>query len=316
MVEKVFFDINDFPLLEINEIPMEKRRRGQRKYIKDKYGNIVFEKDDYVAAIAAFDIETTKIPDGANVVWSKPELLKEKITQSVMFVWQFHITFMKDDERYNYTLLGRTWDEFDRFMNLLDAIIDDDLTLMIFVHNLNYEFNYIKSIIPLTNKDGECDIFAIDAHHPVSFHSHNGKFQWRDSLILFNMKLEKVTEGLPHAKISGEDFDYTKKRFSWTPLTDIEIQYCINDVYGLTEGILRLMYDGEVKENLYSLPLTATGFTRRDVKKLMYWHTKNHDYVHDDYDSYSELRDAFRGGNTHCSRFWSGIVIRDSKEEN
>ena len=75
-------------------------------------------------------------------------------------------------------------------------------------------------------------------------------------------------------------------------------------------------YEGEVKENLYSLVLTATGFTRRDVKKLMYWHTKNHDYIHDDYETYSELRAAFRGGNTHCSRFWSGVVIRDSKEEN
>ena len=303
MIEKVFYEIESFPYAQINNIPVAKRRKGQRKYIKDKFGKVVFEKPDYLDAIAAFDIETTKIDDKTLTANGFKE------PNAVMFIWQFHINFIIDDEEYNYTVLGRTWDEFSRFTAIVAAMIPDDATLLTFVHNFNYEFNYIKSIINFTNKEGAIDIFAMDAHHPITASSHNGKFEWRDSLALFGMKLEKVTKGLTHAKIDGKDFDYTKKRYSWTPLSDLEYQYCINDVYGLTEAIRRHMKNRN--DNIYSICKTQTGYIRRVVKQIMYWHIKNNDYPADDYQIYKLLRDSFRGGNTHCNRFFAGDIYQE-----
>jgi len=281
MIEKVFNGIKNFPYVEVAALPNATCKRGQRKR-----GRI------FVDAIAAFDIETTKIPGEEH---------------SVMFIWQFHIM----SKEFNYTVLGRTWEEFVKFMDVL-AITLNDRTLMIFDHNFNYEFSYIKSFIRFTDKNGFTDVFSKDPKHPIYAHSHYGAFEWRDSYSLFNTKLEEVTKGLPHAKATKEngevdDFDYTKKRFSWTPLTDEEYKYCINDVYGLCEAVERAMKDH--RDTLYSLPYTSTGYIRRDVKRLMYEHIRYNDYPADTYSIYEFLKDAYRGGNTHANRWYAGSIF-------
>lgn len=278
MKEKVFEHIYEFPFDEISKLETAKSRRGQKKKGKT-----------YINAIAAFDIETTKIP-GEDV--------------AVMFIWQFHI--MTDE--FNYTVLARTWDDFEAFMILLEDAIGDR-TLLIFDHNFNYEFNYLKSIIKFTNKDGFTEIFSKDPHHPIYAMSHEGHFEWRDSYSLFCTSLKEATKGLPHAKIDGEDFDYTKKRFYWTPLTDIEKQYCINDVYGLCEAVKRNMDD--YNDSLYSIPLTSTGYIRRDIKRIMYNHTRFNDFPADEFGVYKLLVEGFRGGNTHANRFIAGLTLDD-----
>lgn len=280
MNEKVFKDYHDFPYDEFANCPLAAKRRGQKKKKN---------KNNYLDAIAAFDIETTKIPYK---------------NLAVMFIWQFHISF--DDNEY--TVLGRTWEEFTAFMEFLAAIIPDGYSLLIFDHNFNYEMGYLLSQIDFTNSKGNPDVFAIDVHKPIQASSHHGKFEWRDSLVLFaGSGLAEVTKGLPHEKLG--DFDYTMKRFSWTPLTDEEYQYCINDVYGLTEAVRELMRIHN--DNLYSLPLTSTGFIRRDIARLMKNHTDRQDYPADNYWVYEVLRKSFRGGNTHSNRFYTGEIIKE-----
>lgn len=276
MKEKIFNNYQDVPFDEIRALPEAKNKRGGRRKGKN-----------YVDAIAAFDIETTKIPN-------------EDL--AVMFIWQFHI----HSSEFDYTVLGRTWDEFLAFMACLNGTIEDR-TLMIYVHNFNYEFNYLKSLIKFTNKEGFTDIFSTDPHHPVYAMSHMGTFEWRDSYILLGTSLEEATKGLPHEKLG--DFDYTKKRFSWTKLTDRELQYCINDVFGLCEAIDRALRENN--DTLYSIPLTSTGYIRRDIKRLMYHHTRFNDFPGDSFEVYEKLRKAFRGGNTHANRFYAGDIHYD-----
>ena len=282
MNEKVFKNYRDFPYAELSDCPIVKCKKGQKK-------GRINKGITYIDALAAFDIETTKIPHR--------EL-------AVMFIWQFHISFLDNE----YTVLGRTWDEFKAFMDLLACAIPEDCTLKIFDHNFNYEFGYLKSIIKFTDREGFTNIFSINPHKPIYAHSHNSTFIWCDSLILFaGSSLDKVTEGMPHHKLG--DFDYTKKRFYWTELTDEEYQYCINDVYGLVEAVKDLMrLHGD---NQYSLPITSTGFIRRDIKRLMYQHTRFGDYPSDQYFIYKLLRKAFRGGNTHANRFYAGDVYAE-----
>ena len=288
-------DYKKFPFDDVRKMGVAKCKRGQRKTkTVRKDGEAVKVVIERVNAIAAFDIETTKIPGEEH---------------SVMFIWQFH--FMNLDTNENYTVLGRKWEEFIAFLHKLEYALEGK-TLLIFDHNFNYEFSYLKSIMEFKNRFGETEIFSKDPHHPVYAISNFGAFEWRDSYALFNSNLAEATKGLPHAKLDGEDFDYTKKRFSWTPLTEQEEQYCINDVYGLCEAVKRAM--DEHGDTVYSIPLTATGYVRRDIKRLMYHHTRFNDYPSDNYDTYRKLRSAYRGGNTHANRYYAGYKLAVDNE--
>ena len=63
-------------------------------------------------------------------------------------------------------------------------------------------------------------------------------------------------------------------------------------------------------DNLYTLPLTSTGYARRDAKAAM--RSVSREYIHNQvpsYEIYTLLREAFRGGNTHASRYYSNKII-------
>ena len=83
-----------------------------------------------------------------------------------------------------------------------------------------------------------------------------------------------------HTKLSGEKFDYSKKRYPWTELTDYELQYSVNDTIGLLEAMYKRMILSE--DNLYTLPLTSTGYVRRVTKKAMYGWAKKNKYLFPD----------------------------------
>ena len=67
-------------------------------------------------------------------------------------------------------------------------------------------------------------------------------------------------------KLTGT-FDYSKIRYPWTKLTPDELAYCVHDVQCLVEAITREMSaDGD---DLASIPMTSTGYVRRDAKAAM-----------------------------------------------
>lgn len=137
-------------------------------------------------------------------------------------------------------------------------------------------------------------------------------FEFRCSYFLTNLSLERFTRqmGIENKKLSGEIFDYSKIRYPWTPLNDYEIQYCINDVKGLAQALIKkLKADGDT---VRTVPLTSTGYVRRDVKRSM--ESYNRKQLADmlpDVDLYSMLREAFRGGNTHANRWYAGDIVEN-----
>ena len=89
---------------------------------------------------AAFDIETS-------TVWINPDH-KQYDVHSFMYVWQFQLE--------EYTVKGRTWEEFFAWLNVLrDAIgrirtdqhLEINPLLIIWVHNLSYEFTFSQNYI-------------------------------------------------------------------------------------------------------------------------------------------------------------------------
>lgn len=241
----------------------------------------------YKNVIAAFDIETTRL---------------EEIEQSIMYVWQLHLDGIG-------TIIGRTWDELWGLLKQFREELQKE-TLCIFVHNLSYEFQFLRAIYNFEKEE----VFAVDSRKVLKCTMWDGAIEFRCSYLHSNMSLAQYTKkmGVEHYKLSGEDFDYSVRRFPWTPLTDAEIAYCTNDVVGLVEAIKKEMeMDGD---DLYTFPLTSTGYVRRDAKAAM---RKSRDHgvkdILPDYELYTLLREAFRGGNTHANRYYSERILHNVK---
>lgn len=261
--------IEDFDYEWFSSIPIQKRNKGNQRSTQKYY---------YRDIITAFDIETTYI---------------KAIDESVMYIWQWQF----GDK---YTVIGRSWYELRILLENLKEILEDD-RLVIFVHNLSFEFEYLSGIFSFSPDD----VFCMDSRKVLKA-LLNKSFEFRCSYLQTNMNLRAFCEkmGVHSYKLK---MDYKKPRYWYTELTQKELAYCINDVRGLVEAItVEMNRDGD---NLYTIPLTSTGYARRDAKKAM--RKLSPQYIKNQlptYEVYKMLREAFRGGNTHASRFYAGYV--------
>lgn len=245
------------------------------------------KKKGYKNCMCAFDIETTRITE---------------IEQSIMYIWQFSILFL--DDLHIDTIIGRTWTEFELHMSQLRKD-GNEAYYMIFVHNLSYEFQFLRGIYTFSPDE----VFAIKSRKILKCEM-DSRFEFRCSYLQTNMGLESFTKKMKvnHTKLSGEIFDYSKKRYPWTPLTGYELQYSVNDTIGLLEAMHKRML--LANDNLYTLPLTSTGYVRRETKKAMFGWAKKHKYLFPDIRVFDLLEEAFRGGDTHANRYYSGTIIK------
>lgn len=265
--------------LKIFELPAVKRKRGnQSTKTRRKYKDVV----------CAFDIETTALHD---------------IEQSIMYVWMLQIGLEHE------TIIGRTWNEFTLTLQAIAEQLEDNEWVVIYVHNLSYEFQFLRGIYDFKPEE----VFAVDRRKVLKCDMFN-HFEFRCSYLHTNMSLAEYTKkmGVFHVKQSGEDFDYTKIRYPWTTLSESELKYCTHDVLGLVEAlIIEMEHDGD---NLYSIPLTSTGYVRRDAKNAMRQASAN--FVKEqlpNYHVYTMLREAFRGGDTHANRYYTGKILSNVK---
>lgn len=263
--------IDEFDYRWFDAIGMQKKGCGGNRGNHARYKEIV----------TAFDIETTYIPS---------------IKQSVMYIWQWQ--FGGD-----VTVIGRTWDELRIFISRLQEHMVRNQYIVTYVHNLSYEFQFLASLFNLTN------IFALKKRKVLKA-TMEGFIELRCSYLLTNMSLKLFTHkwDVPHKKLP--DYEYDKMRFSFTPMTDKELDYCCNDVQGLVEAVEAEMRFN--KDNLYTIPLTSTGYVRRDIKETMRSVSKQFIAKQlPDMDTYLMLREAFRGGNTHANRYYAGEILEN-----
>lgn len=297
MVEKEVVNSSDFNFKQFKkEVGLADRGPGNpRTRNKRKYKN----------CICTFDIETSRVNAGTA---SEPD------DQAVMYIWQW--CFLINLNRY-IVVTGRTWEEFKDFCAALSKTCNKNVYYMVFVHNLSYEFQFLRGIytfnkdLTLTDLDKHSEVFCIESRKILKCEMYDF-LEFRCSYLHSNMSLKVYTEkfGAPHAKLSGEAFDYNATRYYYTPLTPEQLQYCYNDVIGLAEAIyIEMTHDGD---NLYTFPLTSTGYVRRDAKKAM--RQLPHTFVNSilpDIKVYTLLREAFRGGNTHANRYYANILLTE-----
>lgn len=237
----------------------------------------------YMKEFCCFDIETSAIPE---------------IEQSFMYIWQFYIG--------GVVVVGRTWNQFIDFIRKLQEIIGV-AKLVVFVHNLSYEFQFLSGIYNFIQEA----VFAVKSRKVLK--CLIGNIEFRCSYLLSNMSLAEYTNKMKvrNKKLTG-DLDYSIIRYEDTELNIKELAYCINDVVGLHQCIETEMQ--LENDNIAKIPLTSTGYVRRDCKKVMYKYKKTLvKKIYPTFACYSLLREAFRGGNTHASRFYSGLILSNVK---
>lgn len=247
---------------------------------------------------AAFDIETSTI-------WLNHDK-KEYDVHSFMYVWQFQIE--------DYTVKGRTWEEYFSFLDVLRQSIgqireDNKLSLnpflVIWVHNLQYEFSWLCGLYPFTND--EC--FFRDVRKPIYCRMYD-TFEYRCSYIQSNMSLAALCKqtGVKQ-KLSGQKFDYDKVRFPWTKLTSFEEEYTTVDVESLVAAMKYRVQRGG--DTLQTVPLTSTGYVRRECKNALKDRFLDLRELKPGEKEYRLLRKAFRGGNTHANRYYVDKIVSD-----
>ena len=254
---------------------VQKRRRGNPAGQGAKH---------YLDLVAAFDIETTNVEEPA---------------VAFMYIWQMQLG-------PEVTIIGRTWEEFQALQGRIMELMPAGAILVVWVHNLSFEFAFLSGVYPFQDQE----VFAV-APRKVLKCTMFDRFEFRCSYLQTNMGLDAFTRrmGVAHQKLVG-DLDYGVIRYPWTVLTDQELAYCVNDVQGLVEAVTEEMRrDGDT---LYTIPMTSTGYVRRDAKRAMA--EVNHLFVKGilpTWHIYTMLREAFRGGNTHASRFYADTILED-----
>lgn len=271
----MIYNIDTFDYSIIKNTPCQKRRRGNqgKRENKRKYKDL----------FCAFDIESTN---------------DLELQQAFMYIWQFQIE--------DYTIIGREWSEWLIFCERLTEHLQQDEYLMVYVHNLSYEFSFIKGVYGFTPEE----VFCIQPRKVLKCEMMD-HIEFRCSYLLTNMNLATFTKKMGvKEKLSGEDYDYSKIRYPWTELTDQELEYCITDVESLVKA-LKVYFTIE-HDSFYTIPLTSTGFVRRDCKEAMrHFNRGELKNMLPDFEIYTLLKQAFRGGNTHANRYYAEEILEN-----
>lgn len=205
--------------------------------------------------------------------------------------------------------LCRTWEQYKEFIGQISDImmLSHNKRFVCYIHNLPYEFQFMRNYFHVE------EVFATQPRKVVKFYTMG--IEYRCSYKLTNMGLARFTSSIPdckHGKLSGEDFDYSKLRTPKSRLTPQELQYIYNDVAGLYESIdYTMKHDGH---NTATIPLTSTGYVRRELRAALQQNPENRrnfEKTRLNGYTYGLLREARRGGNTHCNPIYSGMDLPD-----
>lgn len=241
----------------------------------NKFPIIKGNRCNILDCVCAFDIETTTI-------------VPEKY--GFMYLWQFCV-----EDR---VIMGRRWEDYIYFIAKLKQF--SPARLIVYVHNLGFEFQFMRNFFGWDN------VFATEKRKVLK--CATGDIEFRCSYRLFNMSFAKVCEknGVEYYKRGG--FDYKKIRTAHTKLVDEELAYGFCDVRGLSEAIRKKLD----KDTLASIPLTSTGYVRRECRNAVRKNKANRkrfEKCRVSEEVYKLLNEAKRGGNTHGDRLYVGKIL-------
>lgn len=262
-------------------------------------------KTHYYNIACAFDIETTSF-------FRQSENSTEPEKVAIMYVWSFSIC--------GFCVLGRTWDEFTKLMDLLVEYfnLSPKLRIIIYVHNLGFDFSFFRKWLTWDN------VFSAKSRIPIYAVTNRG-IEFRCSYLLSGYKLETIADKhlskYTIKKLVG-DLDYDLIRHSKTPLSNEEIQYCLNDVK-IIVAYIQEKIDNE--HGINNIPYTKTGYVRQYCRNNCFYENgipikdsaKEESYhqiirrMNLSVEEYYQLKRGFQGGFTHANPFYVGKVVEN-----
>ena len=229
----------------------------------------------------------------------------ENTDHNHIVVWSITIAY-KDIKIV--TLYGRKPSEFCKALQKIKDNIPCN-RLYCFFHNLAYDWVFIRKYI-LKYMDMPEYQLNIKPHYPLLIEFTNGIIL-RDSLAIGQRRLAKWAADLncEHQKAVG-DWDYLKVRHQSDKLTKKEMGYMEADTVVLAECISKTME--LLNCSIVTLPYTATGIPRRDIKKIGKKHKAKVKYNNClmEYDDYIMAEQTYHGGYSHSNRFYIGQIVK------
>ena len=267
----------------------------KRSHKKGKDGK--YRKNKYLNNIITFDIECTSawLENGKVIGYRKGmsnDYWNSLTPLALCYIWQCSID--------NTVYYGRELTDFIKLLNDLP----NDTNIIIWVHNLSYEFMFLSNIITW-NK-----VFARTAHKPIKASCEEYPLiEFRCTYMLTRLSLASWGKQLNVLKMVG-DLDYDVIRTPLTPLTPEELHYCEMDCLVVHAGIKDYL---KTYKKQRDIPLTQTGTVRRVVKDLL---TPDKIYMRNmkklvpkSPAEYKRLQRIFAGGYTHANQMYSGKTI-------
>lgn len=193
--------------------------------------------------------------------------------------------------------------------------------ITVYVHNLSYDYTYIGDWLRMTfgefyNSGVDSQkMLAITPHSLLSYESAG--FVFKCSFKLTHKSLAQWGKDMntPHRKLV-DTVDYDAIHYQDSELSFTDWKYMFYDVIVLDECVrmqLKIYND-----DLLTVPLTVTGYVRREVKR---------EYVKDKRNRYGFLnrkltsemyqmcKDEFAGGLTHGNRFLAEKTVRPNRKK-
>ena len=171
-----------------------------------------------------------------------------------MYLWQFSVG--------NDVYLCHDISLIDNFLCDLDAAVDElhpRAQLIVWDANITFEFSFFMPVI----RNGIKKLFARNKSNILSF-DYGKHIQFRECLGVFGKSLKDIAKNYTDTQKLVGDLDYEKIRIPFiTPMTQAEIDYCINDVAILSELTSKAfeMYIEKGKK----IQLTQTGIVRDEI---------------------------------------------------
>ena len=177
-----------------------------------------------------------------------------------------------------------------------------------YCHNLSWDYVFLRRF--LFNKFG-FPIHQLNTkpHFPIYLEFNNGLIL-RDSLILAQRKLERwaLDMDIEHKKAVGS-WDYDLIRNQDHIFTQEELHYIENDTLAGVECIDKLLES--LNKKIYSIPWTATGIPRDEVRKRGKLHNGNSHFkkLLLSFEQQMIMEKLFHGGYTHANRLYYNDTV-------
>ena len=277
-------------------------------YVVIRYEDKIAKIYTYVPIYGGFDIETT------NVLEYHYE--KGKKVYDKKHAYAYHMQFSIFSRERGVVYLMRTWEDVGRLIHALKEFygLGEFTRMVLWDANLGFEMQFLRKRFHLER--GKFDFFAKERRQPLLITI--GGIEFRECLSISGGSLAQLCKDYTYTQKLKGDLDYSKPRNSHTPMTEEEINYCINDVVPLAEWSYYIFQNYVVGGG--TIPLTKTGILRHEVKmaakallkgRSSEWKTLLKAAYPDKetYQLWNHL--LFRGGYVHANIGYVGREIKD-----